>query len=69
VAVVDTAMEAASRRRREDWSVMDAMATLEGKTDRACATPATYASCLSAVNSARDMATVAVKVTFELQVP
>ena len=42
---------------------MDAMATLEGTTERARATPAAYASCLSVVNSARDMATVAVKVT------
>ena len=32
---VDTQLEAASRRRREDWSVIDAIATLEGVTDRA----------------------------------
>jgi len=43
--------------------VIDAMATLAGATERACATPATYASCLSAMNSARDMLTVAVNVT------
>ena len=64
---VDTAMEAASRRRREDWSVIDAMAILESVTERAEATPTKYASCLAVVNSARNMATVAVNAICESQ--
>ena len=45
--------------------MIDAMDTLEGVTERAEATPATYAARLAAVNSARDMATVAVNVICE----
>jgi len=63
VAVVSTATEAARSRRREGCSVTDAMATEEGAIKRACATPATYASRFAVVNSARVMASVAVKVT------
>jgi len=45
----------------------DAMATLEDASASACATPATYASRLDAVNSARVVASLAVKVTDAVQ--
>jgi len=67
VAVVFTATEAARSRRREIVSVTDAMATLEDDIERACATPATYASRFAVLNSERVMASFAVKVTAEVQ--
>ena len=71
VAVVSTAMEAARRcleeRSLRPESVTDAMATLEAVSERDCATPATYASRLAALNSVSVMASVAVKVTTDVQ--
>jgi len=67
VAVVSTATEEARSRRRENCSVTDAMDTLEDVSERACATPATYASRRAVVNSVRVMASVAMKVTAEAQ--
>ena len=67
VTVVSTATAAARSRRREKCSVTDAIATLEGARERACATPATYASRFAVLNSERVMASVPVKVTTDLQ--
>lgn len=67
VTCVSTATEAARSRRRESCSVTDVMATLDDATERACATPATYAARFAVLNSERVIASVPVNVTAEVQ--
>ena len=67
MTVVSTTRAAARSLRRVRCSVTDVMATLEAVSERACATPAAYASRLAVLNSVRVMARVAVKVTAETQ--
>ena len=67
VAVVATRMAGARSRRRATSSVTDAMATLEGARERALATPITYAPRRGPLNSARDMPSVGVNATTDVQ--
>ena len=68
VTVVSTTTETTRNRLRlELCSVTDTMVTVEDASERACATPATYASRFAVVNSVRAMPSVAVKVTVDMQ--